>query len=344
MPRISPALIRQARQYHAFLPPLLGPCRDLESAKNELGWLHQEAVAATGYRYGGKPDPRIKTVLRKYVLQRAKGVPLQYVIGYQPLGNVKILCRKGVFIPRPETESISNYLCDGLAGTYKDQNLSVLDLCTGTGCISLQIHSRFQKRTQSLDILGVDSSPAAIALANENLALYYERHDEFKAKGHVRFMIANIFGPDPVDQRPGRLDVLVANPPYISPRSFNTVTERSVRNYEPITALVPPSRSVLQSDEAVADSFYPRILEIAKERRARCVLVEVGDMEQAKRVVKLAIGRYGWRRIHIWRDWPEQESEPPERTQVDDWSIRVEGSGNGRAVFIQIPEHKDPVR
>lgn len=72
---------------------LLPVCRDLQSAANELRWI-REHVQDT--------DSPIPLGLRVWKLceKRGKGIPLQYVLGTQPFGDLEIKCRPGVLIPR----------------------------------------------------------------------------------------------------------------------------------------------------------------------------------------------------------------------------------------------------
>lgn len=72
---------------------LLPACRDLQSAANELRWI-REHVQDT--------KSPIPAELRVWKLseKRGKGIPLQYVLGTQPFGDLEIRCRPGVLIPR----------------------------------------------------------------------------------------------------------------------------------------------------------------------------------------------------------------------------------------------------
>jgi methylase of polypeptide subunit release factors len=104
MPRLPTSLIKQAQRIHSFLPLLLRPCRNLDSARNELRWLaeHQrKLVSITADNAQGDRRPKLTApTLRDLCLERSHGRPLQYVLGTQPFGNLEILCRKGVLIPR----------------------------------------------------------------------------------------------------------------------------------------------------------------------------------------------------------------------------------------------------
>lgn len=51
-------------------------------------------------RNGGVDAVRVQSRLREMVRRRARGVPLQYILGDQPFGELEMLCRRGVLIPR----------------------------------------------------------------------------------------------------------------------------------------------------------------------------------------------------------------------------------------------------
>jgi methylase of polypeptide subunit release factors len=131
------------------------------------------------------------------------------------------------------------------------------------------------------------------------------------------------------DSRQSRWDILISNPPYISPKQFDHLTARSVRNFEPKLALVPEATEEGLSDHVQGDLFYPRLLDIARELDVKVLLMEVGDLEQAKRVAKLAQGTGSWDSIEIWRDDPSASDEDEDQFQ----HIPIRGNGNGRSVF-----------
>jgi len=112
MPRLAPRLIWYCRQRvspHAAL--ILPVCRDLESAKNEVRWMREHlleqqdaglstegASSLSGKKL--KNEEQIEIELFRLCKERAKGVPLQYVLGSQPFGELEVRCKKGVLIPR----------------------------------------------------------------------------------------------------------------------------------------------------------------------------------------------------------------------------------------------------
>ncbi|KAI0392846.1 hypothetical protein F5Y17DRAFT_434908 [Xylariaceae sp. FL0594] len=99
--------------------------------------------------------------VKNLVARRGRGEPLQYVLGSQPFADLDILCEKGVLIPRHETEAWVVYLADlvfsspspsshhGLVSLLgekgpedEETSLRIVDLCSGTGCISLSLYAR----------------------------------------------------------------------------------------------------------------------------------------------------------------------------------------------------------
>ena len=148
-------------------------------------------------------------------------------------------------------------------------------------------------------------------------------------------------GPLPLMQALARIgnettptfDILISNPPYISPRQFLSTTARSVREYEPLQALVPP---VIESDQLsdadVGDMFYPRLLDIAESVQAKVFLFEVGDMEQAVRVATTTLERGIWDKVEIWRDEPAA-ALAEEVLRINGQHVLLRGRGQPRSIF-----------
>jgi methylase of polypeptide subunit release factors len=181
---------------------------------------------------------------------------------------------------------------------------------------------------------GVDVSASALRLAQRNLHHNVKKGNVAEsAVKNVVFEHGNVLSSD-VDRSCRRWDVVVSNPPYISARGFDQDTARSVRNWEPKLALVPP-RLDTSSCEDPADVFYPPVLNIANKGGARVVLMEVSDIDQATRVAKMAVEMKAWSRTEVWRDWPDQSAEVKDALSeliLDGERIVFKGEGHGRAV------------
>lgn len=362
MPRIPTPIILQAHRQNPLLPILLQECRSLRCAQNELRWLRERALynarqGSSGQRVtSNRRVPGWRSRLRWMCHERAKGKPLQYILGDQPFGDLEILCRRGVLIPRfvvhpvlylktsarcvadctltffflhrPETETYTfqtaNWILDNAQHTFPQgiTSLRILDLCTGTGCISLLLHALLAPHVEKLTILGIDLSAAAIKLANRNL-----KHNlslgllSDRSSTEVQFLQGDVLsrgdiGLPGVEEilsgflLPARTegdaysslsrenlgwDVLISNPPYISPVAFrNGTTARSVRIYEPKLALVPPRIGTINvpgpitADCRQEDIFYHHLLSLSSRLRTKLTVLECGDSRQAERVAMLA--------------------------------------------------------
>jgi methylase of polypeptide subunit release factors len=285
--------------------------------------------------------------LRELCLARGRGVPLQYLLGTEYFGDLHLRCASGVLIPRPATAAAVLHLLEwlklGKAGLSSKMN--VLDLCTGSGCIALLFGYSFpyeEISIEKLSILGVDVAPEAMRLAELNRSrvleqLRNESHHmttgfnnvAVQAITRTKFIQSDILSSDTLpDLDSIKWDIVISNPPYISPQSFRTTTSHSVRRFEPKLALVPPSQTFLD-DEVQGDVFYPRLLEIAQRVRARVLLMEVADMEQANRVAEAAKATGVWRGVEIWRDDPRARGS--RETVLG--NVNVVGAGEGRSVL-----------
>jgi HemK-like putative methylase len=356
MPRLQPVFLRTASRISPHLPTLLPACRDLESAQHELRWI-REYVCSLPLK-GIRPSHGTWDAVRERCLykeqriarlcaRRGRGEPLQYVLGSQPFGELDITCRRGVLIPRPETEAYVMYL-SGLIrrgtcrGLVSKEDLTVLDLCTGTGCIPLLLYERLRREFSGIRVTGLDISPQAVALSRHNLTKNIRSgllHERAASKGKVVFEKADIFTDDVYRKVSGGLDVLISNPPYISARGFDCDTGRSVRNYEPKLALVPDEglkAAATSLNCKLEDVFYARLLNIARELKPKIMLFEVGDMEQAQRVVEMAmrLGSLDDFGYEIWRDEPDAGNAGAQTSDVSSSELVVRGEGHGRSVMV----------
>jgi HemK-like putative methylase len=224
-------------------------------------------------------------------------------------------------IPRAETETWSSNLATYLlnARIVSDKpKLSILDLCSGSGAIALNLHHALRNRTfprstpasqvsaeqletqkpMDLQIMGIDVSEAAIDLSERNrdhniannILTYhassevcFRRMDILKEHGAaIKEKLSKLLS-NPSWEHGKRWDILVANPPYIAPDDYAAGgrTESSVRDYEPQLALVPPSP---EGSLHAGDTFYPKLLKMAKTVSADLIVLELGDDDQASRV------------------------------------------------------------
>lgn len=129
--------------------------------------------------------------------RRKDGEPIAYIIGEQDFWNVKLKVDQNTLIPRPETETLVEKC---LAYCAEKENLTVLDLGTGSGAIAIAL----AKEKPSWRIIAIDISSNALNIAKENARL---NHVE-----NVEFYLSDWCGVLPVHQA----DVIISNPPYVN--------------------------------------------------------------------------------------------------------------------------------
>lgn len=227
------------------------------------------------------------------------------------------------------------------------RELRVLDLCTGTGCIPLLFDQEFRSSHKHghLRVVGVDVSDKSLSLARHNLKLVRRgrrnvEHDDISfLKADLLADSSNNVSSGPLSleaaldhsSQPQLWDILISNPPYISPSEYWKTTTRSVRGFEPKLALVPPPISGC-SDTQQGDMFYPRLLGIARNVQAKIVLLEVADLNQALRVAQCAQNLCIFDGIEIWREEPTCSLKSTDEMPIEG-GFPVLGHGNARSVF-----------
>src|SRR5690606_28355939 len=94
------------------------------------------------------------------IARRAKREPLQHLTGKAPFRHLELAVGPGVFVPRPETETVAQFAIDALLNDASPQPVGV-DLCTGSGAIALAMATEVPHARRH----GVDVSPQAPAWA-----------------------------------------------------------------------------------------------------------------------------------------------------------------------------------
>jgi release factor glutamine methyltransferase len=148
---------------------------------------------------------------RDVVAARSRRVPLQHLIGTAAFGPVVLHVGPGVFIPRPETEAM---LAWATAQRLEAQPV-IVDLCTGSGALAVAL----AQHRPAARVIGIDDSDRALE--------YARRNTEGTAIELVR---ADVTMPDLLPELDGRVDLVVANPPYVPD---SVVLEPEVAQHDP---------------------------------------------------------------------------------------------------------------
>ncbi len=149
--------------------------------------------------------------------RRATNEPIAYIQKKKEFWSKFFYITKDTLIPRPETE----LMVDKLIKRYKNKkNISILDMGTGSGCIIISLLSELHNSYG----VGIDISNKAIEIAKKNAI---KNHVYSKIK-FLNVSFSKYFNK--------KYDLIVSNPPYISRREFQCLSE-DIRKFEPRIAL-----------------------------------------------------------------------------------------------------------
>jgi release factor glutamine methyltransferase len=167
---------------------LLG-CFILEASRSELTLL---AIAGEIF-----PENRLADFLEA-VQRREKREPLQHITGLAPFRHLELEVGPGVFIPRPETEQLVDLAIQKLESI---QNPVIVDLCSGSGAISIALNTEVAAST----VYSVELSKDAFSFLTRN----YQRYGlDPKALRNENLTTA-------LEELEAGVDLVVSNPPYI---------------------------------------------------------------------------------------------------------------------------------
>jgi release factor glutamine methyltransferase len=176
---------------------------------------------------------------------RATRIPLQQLTGETTFYGVDLKMQPGVFIPRMETEVLVETTLHHFASVTTGE-LTILDLCTGSGAIAAALADQFSQRNVDTRIWAVDRSVEAVKLARHNTGDY-----------KVSVLCSDATDAQALRQADpllasyeGRLDAVVANPPYIPTATPVTQAEAE---HDPTLALYGGSADGLVVPLAIAE-------------------------------------------------------------------------------------------
>ncbi|MBE6878582.1 MAG: peptide chain release factor N(5)-glutamine methyltransferase [Ruminococcaceae bacterium] len=164
--------------------------------------------------------------LLEYAQKRREGYPLQYILGVWQFFDMDLYVGEGVLIPRQDTETVCEAAFEVIE---KLENPTVVDLCSGSGCIALAV----KKFCPEATVAAVEKSDEAFRYLEKNIA-----HTNLS----VTVVKGDIFEYDKIIAE-NSVDVIISNPPYIHPDVKPTIqTEVS---FEPEMALFAEEEGLL---------------------------------------------------------------------------------------------------
>ncbi|GAB47039.1 peptide chain release factor N(5)-glutamine methyltransferase [Mobilicoccus pelagius] len=227
----------------------------------DTGELQRRAVL--GRRFPADLAPRFAALLDR----RCAREPLQHLTGTAPFRRLDLAVGPGVFVPRPETETVADLAIAACAGIDRPV---VVDLCTGSGALALAIADE----VPGSRVHAVETSSEALPWARRNIAgtgLPVTLHDD------------DVTGDLPtVAPLRGTVDVVVSNPPYIPPGAIPVDAE--VARHDPPRALYGGGDDGLEIPRAVAHAAAPLL------RPGGVLVMEHADVQSDALVAHLRAG------------------------------------------------------
>ncbi len=204
-----------------------------------------------------------------------KGEPIQYILEYAFFYNRNFIVRKGVLIPRPETEELVNLVIK----ETKERTLNVLDIGTGSGVIAITLAEHTNHKVFASDI-----SRKALKIAKEN-----------DIQNLVTFFEGDLLKP--IISNNITIDVIVANLPYIK---LHEKVDSKVKDYEPKVALFMPKSNIYRR-------LFNQTKELSVGEKGLTMYLEFGT-DQGEELIGLAREIFGNDvNVAIIKDMQEKE-------------------------------------
>lgn len=218
---------------------------------------------------------------RSMIEKRRRRCPLQQILGSQEFMGLEFYVNQHVLIPRQDTETLVELVLE----QQKNQEIRLLDLCTGSGCIAVSLAVKGGYR----QVMAADISEEALKVAQRNWERLRPENQEMK------FFQGDLF--DALEKDTETFDVITANPPYI-PTEVIRGLEPEVRDHEPMLAL-----------DGTADGlhFYRRIADEAGRwlRPGGRIYLEIGYDQGA--AVSGLLAEAGFTEIQVVKDLPGKD-------------------------------------
>jgi release factor glutamine methyltransferase len=199
----------------------------IESAEQEVLWIVEHVLCLAAHRVVADRDRLLSRVersaVRELIERRVSREPLQYILGTQEFCGLEFDVSPAVLIPRPETELLVEYVAQRIP---LDQQATVVDVCTGSGCIAVAI-ARLRPRVR---VIASDLSNPSLDVARRNATHH-------AVSERITWLEGDLLGSLAKQGLEGRIDVIVSNPPYIAEADW-AFLQPEVRLFEPRGALV----------------------------------------------------------------------------------------------------------
>lgn len=220
--------------------------------------------------------------LQDVILLLKTNQPLAQIIGEWEFYGLKFIVNEHTLIPRPETEELIHLIVSENSGD--DEELKILDIGTGTGCIPIALKNELKKA----NLTAFDVSQEALKVAKENSELN---------NLEVKFQQVDILNFKGLETE-SKYDLIVSNPPYI-PLKEKKLMHKNVLDFEPGLALFVEDKEPLM--------FYDRISDYAliNLKTNGKLYFEINE-NYGVATMKLLIGK-GFRNVEVIKDMNDKD-------------------------------------
>jgi len=226
-------------------------------------------------------DPEQRLAVIEAIERRAAREPLQHITGRAPFRSLELAVGPGVFVPRPETESVAQLAIDALLAVPNPAPRAI-DLGTGSGAIAIALATEVPQA----EVVAVENSPRAFTWARQNARQL--------AGANLLLVFADLAElPAELDGAPldGSFDVVVSNPPYIPLGAIPRDPE--VRLHDPEAALYG-GEDGLDVIRAIS------LRALALLRPGGTLVLEHGELQGS--AIRELLSADGWRAASTHRD------------------------------------------
>lgn len=226
-----------------------------------------------------KEHSKDNIISKEEVVKRLeKGEPIQYILGEVNFYGYPIKVSRHVLIPRFETELLVEKTLKKINKYFKNENIDILDMGTGSGCIAISL----KHNLPNSNIFALDISKEALSIAKKNA---------LDNKTNITFIES-----DMTTYKDKLYDVIISNPPYIS---YEEPIMELVKNNEPHLALYAKDNGLY---------FYKKIIDnikyITKDKYLICF--EIGYNESTA-IVDYAKSKLTNINIYVEKDYSLKE-------------------------------------
>ena len=236
------------KEYRTLFIQELTPIYDAGEAESFFYLIVEEKHQLKRIDLALHPDlvfSEAEIVVWNSILEQLKQeIPVQYLLGKTSFYGLDFEVNENVLIPRPETEELVGWILKrqklNPETSGESQNIRILDIGTGSGCIAISLAKNLPNTT----VFAIDVSEKALATAKKNAE---------NNSVNVTFINQNILETGDLQQQ---FDIIVSNPPYVRNLEKEEI-KKNVLDNEPHLALF------VEDNDALI--FYKKIAELAQK-------------------------------------------------------------------------------